>query len=198
MGQPVVPFFFPLSSVWVFAILLQGCLGRLAKMCQRLNVYMHDGEYTCWLRWIGVNISCLSLPVYVCHFVYMCWCLCLMALGSVCVPVGVAREPQFLYGPICFVLFVLLINEIRGAACWDGPACTATLDRPTFSWACLCFPNEYLLFLPVLSHFHTPFPLTPPSIDLTFYSFFFYFCFPVCNTGGSAGPREVTIGRRLV
>lgn len=40
----------------------------------------------------------------------------------VCVPVGVAREPQFLYGPICFVLFVLLINEIRGAACWDGPA----------------------------------------------------------------------------
>lgn len=40
----------------------------------------------------------------------------------VCVPVGVEWKPQFLYWPICFVLFVLLINEIRGAACWDNPA----------------------------------------------------------------------------
>lgn len=46
---------------------------------------------------------------------------------------GEGQWPRFLCGPICFVLFVLLINEIRGAACWDGPAVLLRLDRPTFS-----------------------------------------------------------------
>ncbi len=99
--------------------------------CVRLNVYMHDGIHllVVWKRQIStcvcVCFSCfLAFLMYVCHFVCMCWCLLyiMWVLVSVCVPVGVAREPQFLYGSICFVLFVLLINEIRGAACWDGPA----------------------------------------------------------------------------
>ncbi|XP_059185053.1 RNA-binding protein Musashi homolog 1-like isoform X2 [Centropristis striata] len=45
----------------------------------------------------------------------------------------------------------------------------------------LCFLIFTLLFSPPLS-----FSL---SIDLT--SYFFYFCFPVCNTGGRAGRREI-------
>lgn len=68
----------------------------------------------------------LPIELHMCPIVYMCWCLCLcyvmMVLASVCAPVGVEWKPQFLYWPICFVLFVLLINEIRGAACWDNPA----------------------------------------------------------------------------
>lgn len=140
------------------------------------------------------------LITYMCHVVYMCWCLCLcyvmMVLESVCVPVGVEWEPQFLYGPICFVLFVLLINEIRGAACWDGPRCTATLDRPTFSWAdsvfqmnafsfSLCFLIVKLFLSLSLSVFI--------NLDLMFYFLFLFY-----SLGGHAGPREVTIGRRLV
>lgn len=102
-------------------------------MCQSSDVRVDD-EYTVnalvvrRLDEVYVCVfSCFPayLITYMCHVVYMCWCLCLcyiMVLASVCVPVGVEWEPQFLYGPICFVLFVLLINEIRGAACWDGPA----------------------------------------------------------------------------
>lgn len=82
-----------------------------------------------WTRWVSVSVcspACLIPYIYV--SLWRCdWFLCLHCLMWVpcecmCVPVGVAREPQFLCGPICFVLFVLLINEIRGAACWDGPA----------------------------------------------------------------------------
>lgn len=71
-------------------------------------------------------IHLLSAEVDSClfNYIYVSLCIHVLYVGAVyvCVPVGVAREPQFLYGPICFVLFVLLINEIRGAACWDGPA----------------------------------------------------------------------------
>lgn len=78
---------------------------------------------------MSLCILVLAFPLSL-HCLGACECVCVSVY--VCVPVGVAREPQFLYGPICFVLFVLLINEIRGAACWD---CTTTLDRPAFSWA---------------------------------------------------------------
>ncbi len=86
-----------------------------------------------WKRRISTRVyECILLPIklhtcvtlYACAGVYVCATLCggLWVCLYVCVSAGVAREPQFLYGPICFVLFVLLINEIRGAACWDGPA----------------------------------------------------------------------------
>lgn len=66
--------------------------------------------FSCLLKYI-------CAPLFTCVGVYV-----MMVLASVCAPVGVEWKPQFLYWPICFVLFVLLINEIRGAACWDNPA----------------------------------------------------------------------------
>lgn len=111
-----------------------------------------------WKRWITLCVcECFScflacLITRMCHFVYMCWCLCLYyimwVLMSVCVPVGVAREPQFLYGPICFVLFVLLINEIRGAACWDGPAAPLHWTGPLSHGLTLVFQMNAFSFSP--------------------------------------------------
>lgn len=125
-----------------------------------------------------------------------------MAFAAACVPVGEAPEPQFLYGPICFVLFVLLINEITGAACWDGPA--VPLCRPgPLSHA---LPFSLSKWIPCLSFPQFGFSLSCSLFFFCFrsihwliwHSFFFYFCFPVGNTGGCTGPREVTIVRRLV
>lgn len=86
---------------------------------QSLNVCVY------MLVFSPMNFACMSLCILVLAFPLLLHCLdaceCVCVSVYVCVPVGVAREPQFLYGPICFVLFVLLINEIRGAACWDCP-----------------------------------------------------------------------------
>lgn len=79
------------------------------------TLVVSGGVYSWLFNYIYVSL-CVHVLVFtfVLHYVGAC--------VYAYVPVGVAREPQFLYGPICFVLFVLLINEIRGAACWDGPA----------------------------------------------------------------------------
>ena len=105
---------------------------------------------------------CALAPVItcICHCVYMCWCsplrYIIWVLHVVCIyvceSVGVAQEPQFLYGPICFVLFVLLINEIRGAACWDGPTAPPHWTAP-LSHGLTLFSKRMPSFFRVLSLF---------------------------------------------
>lgn len=128
---------------------------------------------------------------FVCDCVYMCVYLWLALCGCryACVSVGVAQEPQFLCGPICFVLFVLLINEIRGAACWDGPRCTAAPDRPRFLMVWVFskwMPPLSVLCFSLLQH------------DFIFFFYSFAVCFPVSNTGGGSATCKVTISCSLV
>lgn len=143
---------------------------------------------------MSLCILVLAFPLSL-HCLGACECVCVSVY--VCVPVGVAREPQFLYGPICFVLFVLLINEIRGAACWDCPTAPPHWTGPLSHGLTL-----FSKWMPSLSLC----ALSPLHVRIYWFGIFkkifkiylcFDFCFPVCNTGGHAAPCEVTIGRRL-
>lgn len=89
---------------------------------------------------------------------------------------GEEWEPQFLYGPICFVLFVLLINEIRGAACWDGPTAPPLWTGPLsheltlFSkWMLSFFPSLCSLIITLFLSLY----LYQSWFDIFFYLFFF-------------------------
>lgn len=168
---------FLLSSYWLFchndgspwclfinvvALFLRECLGNSASVSELECLCVYACVFTCELTRMSLCILVVAFPLSL-HCLGACECVCVSVY--VCVPVGVAREPQFLYGPICFVLFVLLINEIRGAACWDGPTAPPHRTGP-LSHGWLCFPNECLLFLSVLSHLYTY-----ASTGLTFFFF---------------------------
>lgn len=94
----------------------------------------------------------------------------------------VTQEPQFLCGPICFVLFVLLINEIRGAACWDGPAAPLRWTGPLSHGLNVFFPDTSSLYFSLSCVFSPPqLPLSvihlPPSIFFDIISFIYFFVF---------------------